>query len=51
MVLLATGERTSHMDIRYFWMKERVDKGEATIVHKMTSELYANMLTKPLQGS
>jgi hypothetical protein len=32
-------------------MKERVDRGEATIVHKRSAELYANVLTKPLQGS
>jgi hypothetical protein len=45
------GERSRHIDIRYFWMKDRVDRGEAEIVHKGTSELYANVLTKPLQGS
>ena len=55
MALLARGrsggERTRHISIRYFWMKDRVDRGEAEIVHKGTSELYANVLTKPLQGS
>jgi hypothetical protein len=55
MALLARGrsggERTRHIAIRYFWMKERVDRGEATIVHKRSAELYANVLTKPLQGS
>jgi hypothetical protein len=55
MALLARGrsggERTRHIDIRYFWVKDRVDRGEVTIVHKGTSELYANVLTKPLQGS
>jgi hypothetical protein len=55
MALLARGrsggERTRHIDIRYFWMKDRVDRGEAEIVHKGTAELYANVLTKPLQGS
>jgi hypothetical protein len=45
------GERTRHIEIRYFWMKDRVDRGEATIVHKGTAELYANVLTKPPQGS
>jgi hypothetical protein len=55
MALLARGrsrgERTRHIDIRYFWMKDRVDKGEASIVHRGTAEMYANVLTKPLQGS
>ena len=31
-------------------MKERVDKGKATIEHKGTEAMYANLLTKPLQG-
>jgi hypothetical protein len=47
----AGGERTRHIAIRYFWVKDRVDRGEATIEHKGTAELYANVLTKPLQGS
>jgi hypothetical protein len=53
MALLARGrsggERT-HINIRYFWLKDRVDRGEATIVRKGTEELYTNVLTKPLQG-
>ena len=44
------GERTRHISIRYFWVKDRVMRGEAVIVHKGTSEMYANVLTKPLQG-
>ena len=55
MALLARGrsgaERTRHVAIRYFWTKERVDMGEMRIVHKGTKEMYANVLTKPLQGS
>jgi hypothetical protein len=55
MALLARGrsggERTRHISIRYSLMKDRVDRGEAMIVHKGTSELYANVLTKLLQGS
>jgi uncharacterized protein YheU (UPF0270 family) len=44
------GDRTRHIDIRYFWVKDRVQRGEAVIIHKETRELYANILTKPLQG-
>ena len=43
MALLARGrsggERARHISIRYFWMKDRVDRGEAEIVHKGTAEL------------
>ena len=28
-----------------------MEKKEATVVHKGTKEMYANVLTKPLQGS
>jgi hypothetical protein len=44
-------ERTRHINIRYFWIKERVDMKEVVVVHKGTSDMYANVLTKPLQGS
>jgi hypothetical protein len=47
----SAAERTRHINIRYFWVKERVDTGEATIIHLGTAEMYANLLTKPLQGS
>jgi hypothetical protein len=40
----------SDIDIRYFWVKERVDMGEAVIKHLGTKDMYANLLTKPLQG-
>ena len=55
MALIARGrsgaERTRHVAIRYFWTKERVDNGEMRFVQKGTKEMYANLLTKPLQGS
>ena len=46
----SAAERTRHIAIRYFWVKERVDTGEARVVHLGTKKMYANMLTKPLQG-
>ena len=53
MALVARGrsgsEKTRHIDIGYFWVKERVDEGEATIEHKGMEAMYANLLTKPLQ--
>ena len=44
-------ERTRHIGIRNFWIRERVEIGEATIVHKGTKEMCANVHTKPLQGA
>ena len=46
----SAAERTRHIAIRYFWLKERVSTGEARVVHLGTKDMYANMLTKPLQG-
>jgi hypothetical protein len=49
MALVARGrsgaEKTRHIDIRYYWVKERVDKGEAPIEHKGTEKMYANLLS------
>jgi hypothetical protein len=47
----SAAEHTRHIDIRYFWVKERVDQGEAIIKHLGTKDMYANLLTKPLQGA
>lgn len=44
-------ERTRHISIRYFWLRERVGNKEATVVHKEIKEMYANVLTQPLQGA
>jgi hypothetical protein len=54
MALIAAGcstnERTRHIAIRHFWLKERVELKEAKVVHKMSKLLFANLLTKPVQG-
>jgi hypothetical protein len=43
-------DRTRHIAIRYFWMKERVERGELKISYIGTDEMTADVLTKPLQG-
>jgi hypothetical protein len=45
----ASGSR--HINIRYFWLKDRVDQGEVTIHHMPTERMVANVLTKPVQGA
>ena len=40
-----------HIDIRYFFTKDRVDKGEMSIEYCPTHEMLADFYTKPLQGS
>jgi len=43
-------ERSRHINIRHFWIKEKVDSGEVVIQHLGTKHMIANALTKPVQG-
>ena len=47
----STSERTRHIGLRYFFVKDRVDSGEVTIQYLPTENMIADILTKPLQGS
>jgi hypothetical protein len=47
----STSERTRHISIRYFFIKDRVDAKEIIIKHLGTEDMTSDMLTKPLQGS
>jgi len=44
-------ERSRHINIRHFWLTERVEKGEVIIEHLGTEKMFANLLTKPVQGA
>jgi hypothetical protein len=44
-------ERSRHINIRYFWVQERVNSGELEVVHLGTEKMFANCLTKPVQGA
>jgi hypothetical protein len=46
-----SSERSRHIDIRHFWLKERVDGKEVIIEHLGTELMFANILTKPVQGA
>jgi hypothetical protein len=43
--------RTRHIGIRFFFVKDRMDGGEVRLVHMPTSEMIADIMTKPLQGA
>ena len=40
-----------HISIRYFFVKDRVEKGEVSIKHCPSIYMLADYFTKPLQGS
>jgi histone deacetylase 1/2 len=43
-------ERTRHINLRYFWLRDRIKSGEVIITYKQTSEMIADILTKTIQG-
>jgi hypothetical protein len=47
---LSSSERTKHISIRYFWLKERVDSGDICVEYCKTEVMLANILTKALVG-
>jgi hypothetical protein len=47
----SAGPKSRHIDIRYFWMKDRVKSEGITIRHCPTLQMVADFFTKPLQGT
>ena len=43
-------KRSRHIDIRFFFIKDRVDSGEVEMAFCGTKEMVADFLSKPLQG-
>ena len=44
-------ERSRHISIRHFWLAEKVASGEVVIEQLRTDKMFANILTKPVQGA
>jgi hypothetical protein len=47
---VSSGKCTRHINIRYFFVKDRVDAGEVEVVYCPTEDMRADFFTKPLQG-
>lgn len=47
---LSSGKRMKHHDIRYFYVKELLDRGVVKIEHCSTEDMVADFFTKPLHG-
>jgi hypothetical protein len=47
----SAGPRSRHIDIRYFWIKDRTRANEIKIRHCPTLRMLADFFTKPLQGA
>ena len=46
----STSQRTRHINIRYFAVKDMIDRGEVQVVYTPTEDMVADYFTKPLQG-
>jgi hypothetical protein len=48
---MSAGQKSRHIDIRYFWIKDRTQAAGINIKHCPTLEMLADFFTKPLQGA
>ena len=46
----SSGQKTRHIDIRYFFMKDRIVTEHINVVYCPTASMLADFFTKPLQG-
>jgi hypothetical protein len=46
----STSNRTRHISVKYFFIKDRMDKKEVEVVYTSTDKLHADFFSKPLQG-
>ncbi len=46
----SSGKKPKHIKAKFFFIKDRIDAGEMKVTHCPTKEMWANVLTKPLQG-
>ena len=43
-------EEDKHIKAKFFFIKDKVDNGEMQIIDCPTEQMWADVLTKPLQG-
>jgi hypothetical protein len=46
----SSGKKTKHIKAKFFFIKDRVDSGEIKVINCPAEEIWADVLTKPLQG-
>ena len=44
-------KQTRHINIRYFYVTDKIKEGEVSVIYKPTHDMVSDYLTKPLQGS
>ena len=48
--VMSRKRRSGHIDIRFFFIKDRVDAGDVEVTFCGTEDMVADFLSKPLQG-
>ena len=48
---MSSSKRTRHINIRYFFVQDRIQAGDLNIEHCPIKEMTADFFTKPLQGA
>ena len=46
----SNSERTRHIDIKFFFLHNRIKLDHKIVTYKSTKEMIADLLTEPLQG-
>ena len=46
----SAGQKSRHINIRYFFIKDRIANGDISLIHCPTGLMIADFFTKPLQG-
>ena len=47
----SSGKKTRHIEIRYFFIKDNIDRKRVSVEYCPTNLMWADFFTKPLQGS
>ena len=47
----SSSKRTKHISIRFFYITDRIEKGDLTVEYCPTDDMVADFFTKPLQGA
>ena len=48
---MSSGKKTKHIKAKFFFVKDRVGNGEIKVIDCPTKEMWANIMTKLLQGT
>ena len=46
----SAGKRSKHLNVRYFYIKDCLDKGYLKLEYCHTDDMIADLMTKPLNG-